>query len=156
MNTFIAHFHLVICMFVSWPLSLSGVSRQSPESASPRWVSCLSWCRRSSPQRQRRRTCSGGLSLGGSLPAASVGRRWAPWPGGPSCPPSQSTCPPAGCTWRSPWCVCKQVSWLITQIHTVTLHTHTCTVILIPTWFTSFINTHETSAQDNIFTYTET
>lgn len=44
----------------------------------------------------------------------------------------------------------------ITQIHTVTLHTHTCTVILTPMWFTSFINTHETSALNNIFTYTET
>lgn len=93
----------------AWQLAVA-VSHRSRASASPRWGSCPSWCRRSSPRRRRRTTCSGGRSPCGSRPAASAGATWAPWP---CCRPgsaSQSTCQPAGSTWRSPWCVRARVT----------------------------------------------
>lgn len=88
--------HLLACT-----VELSAISPH--ESASPRWASCRSWCRRSSPRRRRRRTCSGGPSLCGSLRGASAAGWWAPRPRGPSGSLSQGTCQPAGSTWHSPW-----------------------------------------------------
>jgi len=106
-----------IFFIFTWYNSKSWLS-VSHQRASPMWASCLSWCHRSNPRRRRKRTCSGGLSLCGNLPGASVGRWWAPRPCGPSFSPSQSTCQPAGNTWCSPWCVLTDY----TGIHRFSAH----------------------------------
>lgn len=80
------------------------VSPQSSPSASLKCKSCPSWCHRSSLPRQRRTTCSGGRSLCGNPPGASVGRSPSPWRRGLPCSPSRPTCPAGGSTRHSPWC----------------------------------------------------
>ncbi len=101
--------HHISCVFchVYWHIGyMTPISHRPLAFASPGWASYLSWCRHSSPLRQRKTTCSGGLSLCGTLPEASAGRRRAPWPCGQFGLLSRSTCQTAGSTWHSPWCVC--------------------------------------------------
>lgn len=62
-----------------------------------------SWCRHSSLLRRRRMRCSAGRSPCGNPLGASVGRSWAPWHRGPSCPSSRPTYRAGGSTQHSPW-----------------------------------------------------
>lgn len=93
------------------------VSLQSSPSSSLKCKSCPSWCHRSSLPRQRRMTCSGGRSLCGNPPGASVGRSPTPWRRGLSCSPSRPTCPAGGSTRHSPWCLLPVCTVVVTHIH---------------------------------------
>lgn len=91
------------------------VSPRPSPSASLKCRSCPSWCHHSSLRRRRRTTCSGGRSLCGNPPGASVGRSPAPRRRRPSCSPSPPTSRAGGSTRHSPWWLPSVFTAVVTQ-----------------------------------------